>query len=92
VAKCKVLVLPYIEASQSGLIPIAHAFGKPVVVNSVGGLPEQVIDGLNGYKCHLGDSFSDLVNLAFRKEWSFEVENPSKSQYELFLTCISDSS
>lgn len=36
------IVLPYIEASQSGVIPLAFALGKPVIVTEVGGLKEQV--------------------------------------------------
>ena len=36
------IILPYIEASQSGVIPLAFALGKPVIVTSVGGLKEQV--------------------------------------------------
>lgn len=44
-----IVVLPYIEASQSGVIPIAYGFGKPVVATSVGGLPEMVDHGRTGY-------------------------------------------
>jgi glycosyltransferase involved in cell wall biosynthesis len=43
-----VLVLPYREASQSGVVAVAHARGLPVVVTPVGGLTEQVIDGETG--------------------------------------------
>jgi glycosyltransferase involved in cell wall biosynthesis len=35
-------VLPYIEASQSGVIMLSYSFKKPVIVTEVGGLPEQV--------------------------------------------------
>jgi glycosyltransferase involved in cell wall biosynthesis len=42
------IVLPYIEASQSGIIPLCHSLGKPVLVTPVGGLPEQIKDGENG--------------------------------------------
>jgi glycosyltransferase involved in cell wall biosynthesis len=37
-----VVVLPYVEATQSGVVPVAYAFGKPVVTTDVGGLPEHV--------------------------------------------------
>jgi glycosyltransferase involved in cell wall biosynthesis len=47
-ADADVVVLPYVEASQSGVVPIAYAFGKPVVVTAVGGLPEAVEDGRTG--------------------------------------------
>ncbi|MGB9825328.1 MAG: glycosyltransferase family 4 protein [Desulfofundulus sp.] len=42
------VVLPYVDASQSGVIPIAYSFGVPVVATRVGGLPEQVDDGVTG--------------------------------------------
>ena len=47
--KTKIVVLPYIEASQSGIIPIAYAFKKPVVVTNVGSIPEVVDDGKTGF-------------------------------------------
>lgn len=46
--KASVIVLPYIEATQSGVIPVAYAFKKPVVVTRVGALPEIVDDGKTG--------------------------------------------
>lgn len=42
------LVLPYREASQSGVTPTAFAHGIPVVATPVGGLSEQVVSGVNG--------------------------------------------
>lgn len=47
--RASVVVLPYTEASQSGVIPIAYSAGKPVVATSVGGLPEMVEHGRTGY-------------------------------------------
>ncbi|MBW4028286.1 MAG: glycosyltransferase family 4 protein [Acidobacteria bacterium] len=43
-----VVVLPYIEASQSGVIPMAYTHSRPVVASAVGGLPEMVLDGVTG--------------------------------------------
>lgn len=42
------VVLPYVDASQSGIIPIAYAFKKPVVVTDVGSIPEVVDNGKTG--------------------------------------------
>ncbi|MBZ0168986.1 Glycosyl transferase, group 1 [Candidatus Methylomirabilis lanthanidiphila] len=42
------VVLPYESATQSGIVPIAYAFERPVVVTAVGGLPEAVQDGETG--------------------------------------------
>ena len=38
------VVVPYIEASQSGVVMLAYAFGKPVIATNIGGLPEQVFE------------------------------------------------
>jgi glycosyltransferase involved in cell wall biosynthesis len=47
-SQASVVVLPYIEASQSGVIPIAYTFARPVVGTTVGGLPEMIEDGVTG--------------------------------------------
>lgn len=47
-ASASMVVLPYIEASQSGVIPIAYTFEKPVVATTIGGLPDMVEDGVTG--------------------------------------------
>jgi len=44
-----VVVLPYIDASQSGVIPIAYAFRIPVIASNVGSIPEVVIDNFTGF-------------------------------------------
>jgi glycosyltransferase involved in cell wall biosynthesis len=47
--KSSVVVLPYIDASQSGVIPTAYCFKKPVVVTNVGSIPEVVDEGKTGF-------------------------------------------
>ena len=44
----KFLILPYAEASQSGVIPLAYTFSKPVIVSNVGSLSEYVEHGKTG--------------------------------------------
>lgn len=44
-------VLPYIEATQSGIIPLAYLFGKPVIVSDVSGLTQFVENGKTGVIC-----------------------------------------
>ena len=43
------VVLPYLSATQSGIVQTSYSFGKPVVVTEVGGLPDVVTDGETGY-------------------------------------------
>ena len=47
--RSSIVVLPYIEGSQSGVIPTAYSFKKPVVVTDVGSIPEIVDDGVTGF-------------------------------------------
>jgi glycosyltransferase involved in cell wall biosynthesis len=46
--RASIVVLPYIEASQSAVVPIAYTFAKPVIATTVGGLPEIVEHGRTG--------------------------------------------
>lgn len=48
-ASCDLVVLPYISATQSGIVQIAYGFTKPVLVTDVGGLPDVVENDKTGY-------------------------------------------
>lgn len=47
--EASVVALPYTEASQSGVIPVAYSYGKPVVATDTGALAEAVDNGVTGY-------------------------------------------
>jgi len=46
--RASVVVLPYVEATQSGVIPVAYTHERPVVATAVGGLASQIDDGSTG--------------------------------------------
>jgi glycosyltransferase involved in cell wall biosynthesis len=48
IQKSALVVCPYTDATQSGVVMTAFAFNKPVVSTAVGGIPEAVIDGVTG--------------------------------------------
>lgn len=50
------VIAPYIDASQSGVVLLSYAYGKPVIVSNSGGLPEQVVDGKTGIIIPKADS------------------------------------
>ena len=84
-----VVILPYIEASQSGVVPIAYVFGKPVVVSKVGSIPEVVEDGKTGYVVPPNDpeALSDaVVKILKNKDLR---ENMGKNALEMASTQLS---
>jgi len=47
--KAAIVVLPYIDGTQSAVVPLAYAFGKPVIVTKVGSIFEMVNEGKTGF-------------------------------------------
>jgi glycosyltransferase involved in cell wall biosynthesis len=50
------VILPYLSATQSGIVQIAYNFDKPVITTNVGGLGEVVLDGVTGFLVPPGDA------------------------------------
>lgn len=51
-----VLVLPYKDIFQSGVLFLGYSFGLPVIVTDVGSFREDVVEGITGYVCRPGDA------------------------------------
>ena len=56
--RATIVVLPYKDATQSGIVPIAYMFEKPVVATRVGSIPEVVSDGITGFLVDAGDELA----------------------------------
>jgi glycosyltransferase involved in cell wall biosynthesis len=56
VANSKFLVLPYTDGSQSGVIPLAYTFSKPVIVSDVGSIAEYVDHDVTGLVFEKGNT------------------------------------
>jgi alpha-maltose-1-phosphate synthase len=73
-SNCCVVVLPYLDATQSALVAAAYFFGKPVIVTRTGALPEYVVNEKTGWIIEprdvqalanrLRQAFNDLPGLA----------------------------
>ncbi|MET3127336.1 glycosyltransferase involved in cell wall biosynthesis [Arcicella rosea] len=68
----KLVVLPYLDATQSGVIMTAYALNCPVVVTPVGGLPEYVINKVTGIVANevTAQAVADALILFFKNELS----------------------
>lgn len=65
-----VLVLPYTQIFQSGVLFMAYSFGLPVIATDVGSFGRDIIEGKTGYVCRPNDP----VDLARVIELYFESE------------------
>jgi glycosyltransferase involved in cell wall biosynthesis len=48
VSASDVTLAPYLRATQSGVVVLAHALGSVPIVTAVGGIPEQITHGVDG--------------------------------------------
>ncbi len=55
-SRATVVACPYVDATQSGVVLTAFAFGKAVVATRIGGLPEYVEDEVTGLLVEPGDA------------------------------------
>ena len=61
-SRCDIVVLPYYNATGSGVIPVAYHYKKPVIATRVGGLSEVVWDGQTGALVNSG-SDEEIANV-----------------------------
>jgi D-inositol-3-phosphate glycosyltransferase len=50
-----VLVLPYRQIFQSGVLFMSHSFGLPVIATDTGAFRDEILEGTNGYLCRPND-------------------------------------
>lgn len=66
-----VVAVPYISASQSGVVYLSFAFRRPVIATDVGSLPDVVQHGCNGLLVRPGDvrQLANALRQMHRKEF-----------------------
>ena len=89
-----VTVIPYKEASQSGVMLMSYAYGVPVIAPALGGFSEDIISGKTGYLFEPNNpkSLADVL-IKFKSQWAFEntssldIKNFAISNYSWDKTC-----
>lgn len=79
--RASIIVLPYIEATQSGVIPVAFAYSKPVIATNVGAIPEVVDDGINGFIVEPQDAISIASRILYLLDNKNKKELMGKAAY-----------
>jgi glycosyltransferase involved in cell wall biosynthesis len=72
-----VVVLPYLSATQSGIVQIAYNFDRPVVATDVGGLAEVVLNDKTGFIVNPNDSAG--LSSALKKFYAEQREEEFKA-------------
>ena len=65
-----VLVLPYREIFQSGILVLAYRYGLPVVATDVGSFREDILEGRTGFVCRPDDplALAEAVEMYFASD------------------------
>lgn len=91
------VILPYKDATQSGIVQIAMNFRKPVIATNVGGLSEVIQNNKTGYIVEkenpheLADAIFKFYKENMEKEFVQNVENEvNKYSWKKFINGIYD--
>jgi D-inositol-3-phosphate glycosyltransferase len=94
---CDAVILPYKEATQSGIVQIAMNFRKPVIATDVGGLGEVVLHNQTGFIVEkenplaLAEAIAKFYDENKEKEFVRNIENEvEKYSWEKFVDGISE--
>ena len=81
-----VLVLPYTQIFQSGVLFMSYSFGLPVIATDVGSFSHDIVAGATGYVCRPGDSIdlARVIKEYFSSEL-FETLDVRRTGIQAFL-------
>jgi glycosyltransferase involved in cell wall biosynthesis len=85
VSSCHYLILPYQDATQSGVLSLAYHYNKPVITSDIEAFADDVIPGRTGYvfECLSHDSLvSVLKTVASRHEAVYETLTQNVREYK----------
>jgi len=95
VAATDATLAPYDHATQSGVVVLAHLLGSVPVASAVGGIPEQIDDGVDGILIEAGaprsawrDALVRLADDDTRKEMALAGATRAWSDHEQFVAGV----
>jgi Glycosyltransferase len=87
IENCDVLVAPYKNATQSGIISVALAYGVPIIATNVGSFSEYIKDGVNGFLIDVDDhlTLAEKIKVLYQNRWLvMEMAQKAKEIGELY--------
>jgi len=85
-AACDLVILPYRNISQSGVVHLAFSFGRPVVAARVGGLAEVVEEGVTGLFIEQVEDREEvatkIIHAAQHRDWLAILGQRARQQAE----------
>jgi len=87
IENCDVLVAPYKNATQSGMVSVALAYGVPIIVTNVGSFSEYIKDGVNGFLVDVDDysTLAGKIKVLYQNRWLVvEMAKKAKEVGELY--------
>lgn len=82
----RAVVLPYKEASQSGILPIAYSFAVPVIVSNIPGLTQFVVPDKTGIICNNNEDFVKAMRDLMSDELLLTLKKGAKEFYQMNLS------
>jgi D-inositol-3-phosphate glycosyltransferase len=94
---CDVVILPYKDATQSGIVQVAMNFSKPIIATNVGGLGEVVHDNETGFivdaknPAQLAEAIIKFYNENKEEEFTGNIEKElEKYSWKKFVEGITE--
>jgi glycosyltransferase involved in cell wall biosynthesis len=87
IENCDVLVAPYKNATQSGIVSVALAYGVPIIATNVGSFSEYIKDGVNGFLVNVDDNLTlaEKIKVLYQNRWLVvEMAKKAKEIGELY--------
>jgi glycosyltransferase involved in cell wall biosynthesis len=80
IRNAKLIICPYLDATQSGVLMTAFALDKPVIATNVGAFPEHIKNGFNGVLVENVNAkdISTAIISGLKNEYYLQLENNLK--------------